>query len=53
MLELGAFQYGVRINLRRSESLIGQQNKILRYGRLKICATFSCERPSKTSVETG
>ena len=35
---------GVGINLRRQASMIPQQNKILRYGRLKICATFSFER---------
>jgi hypothetical protein len=36
-----------RIYLYCLASLIGLQNEILRYGRLKICATFSSGRQRK------
>jgi len=39
--------HGVRTNLCPSASLVGLQDEILRYGRLKICATFSFGPRSK------
>jgi hypothetical protein len=38
---------GVRTNQCRSASLVGLQNEILRYGRLKTCATFRVGPPKE------
>ena len=43
----GFYLHRDRIYLHCLASLIGLQNEILRYGRLKICATFSSGRQRK------